>query len=77
MVGTPQPADPGAEAQQGAALGSQMGVRAAENINSANSLRMIQGGRAGALEAASAEDHLDLEGKQGGARAGSGAGQWR
>lgn len=73
MVGTPQEADPGEEARRGAAIGSQLGVRQANNINSANALRLVsqQGGRQPA--ALEQRDRLALEpgieGKQGRARA--------
>lgn len=72
MVGSPQAADPGEEARRGAAIGSQLGVRQADNVNSARALRLVaqQGGRApAALEQRSLlAIEAGVEGKQGGAR---------
>lgn len=81
--GAGQPADPGTEAQRGATIGTRAGVREAENINAARSLRLVQaGGRVGAPAAIERRDATaafgsdELEGKQGGARAGT-ATTWR
>lgn len=80
--GTGAPADPGIEARRGAEVGTRAGVREAENINSARSLRLVQAGqRAGATAALERRDATAaiegrLEGKQGGARAGAPA-VWR
>lgn len=71
--GTGAPADPGAEARRGAAIGSLAGVREADNVNSARTLRLVEQGQRApvALERrdATAALEVDLEGKQGGARA--------
>lgn len=86
MLGSPQAADPGVEARQGATVGSRAGVREADNINSATRLRLLtQASRGGngsqALEQrdmAAALPAGELEGKEGGARAGGGdAAAWR
>jgi HK97 family phage portal protein len=85
MLGSPQAADPEAEARRGASAGSRMGVRAADNINSANRLRLVNqnargGGGPVALEQrdALALTGGELEGKEGGARAGGDdAAAWR
>lgn len=76
MVGAPEAADPSEEARRGASIGSQAGVRKADNINSARSLRLVaqSGGRSpAALEQRSALAALEageLEGEQSGARPG-------
>lgn len=57
-VGAGAPADPAAEARQGAAEGSALGARRAENSTNARALRLVEG-----------RDNTALEGKQGGARA--------
>lgn len=86
MLGSPQAADPEVEARRGAGVGSQLGVRAADNINSATRLRLVNaqargGGGPLALEQRDLTATLpagELEGKEGGARAGGGdAAAWR
>ena len=80
MLGNAMPADPAAEAERGAAMGSMAGAREAGNINAArtSTLRAIAGGRGGGgLEQRGADGYLDLEGKESGARAGSGSADWR
>lgn len=70
MLGSPQPADPGAEAQHGAMVGSQAGARLAGDINAARTLRVVGPSRAPAAlerrDALTAE--LDWEGKESRAR---------
>lgn len=85
MMGASQPAQPEVEARRGAGVGSQLGVRAADNINSAAQLRLVNSGARGGggpreLEQrdALALTGAELEGKEGGARAGGGdAASWR
>lgn len=86
MLGTPQAADPEVEARRGAGIGSQLGVRAADNINSATNVRMLNAaGRGGtgprALEQRDALAMLTaegLEGKESSARErGGDAAGWR
>jgi len=79
MLGSPQAADPGAEAQRGAAIGSQAGARQAENVVSAQRLRLVQQSvRGGAAPRALEQRDVlavndgDLEDKEGGARVRSG-----
>lgn len=74
MVGAPQAANGSEEARRGASIGSQAGVRQADNINSARSLRLVaqSGGRPpAALEqrsALAALEESEVEGEQSGAR---------
>lgn len=65
-LGMGQAADPGEEARRGAERGSQAGVRAAENINNARSLRLVNNPPP-ALENRAAA-HPELEGKESRAR---------
>lgn len=80
--GTGTPADPGDEARRGATVGTRAGVREAENVNNARSLRLVAAGqRDGGAPALQRRDvtaaiESSLEGKQSGARAGAPAG-WR
>jgi HK97 family phage portal protein len=70
MIGSPQPADVGAEAQRGAMIGSQAGARLAGDINNARSLRVVGPSRApAALERRDAlAVEPDWEGKESRAR---------
>jgi HK97 family phage portal protein len=85
MLGAPQAADPEVEARRGASIGSRAGVREAENVVSAQRLRLVnqavRGGTAPrALEQrdALALTGAELEGKESGARVGGGdAAGWR
>ena len=73
MMGVPSPANVGEEAQAGAAVGSLAGVREAEDIGNARSLRLVAGERRSEVEPEV------LEGKQGSARAdrrATGGGDW-
>lgn len=83
-MGVATPADPAEEARRGAQQGSVAGVRAAENVNNARSLRIAASGGERAPVAIEQRDMLaltgaPLEGKQGGARdrGGEPAAQWR
>lgn len=76
MLGNAAPADPGAAAQAGATVGTQLGVRQAENINNARSLRLVDA-RPGALEQASLDGAIDLEDRESRARAGGRTSAWR
>ena len=76
-LGAAAPVDPSESARAGATVGSQAGVRQAENVNNARSLRLVSG-RPGALEQRSMEDAIELEGRESSARAGAGdASAWR
>lgn len=77
MVGVAVPADPSEEARKGAEQGSLAGVRQADNVNSARSLRLVDS-RPGALEQRTIEEMIELEDRESGARAGGGyASSWR
>lgn len=72
MLGTPAPADPGVEAEQGAEIGSVAGATIANNNVSASRLRLVAG-EDRAPVAIEGRKALELEGKQGGAREEAGA----
>jgi HK97 family phage portal protein len=78
-VGTAAPADPAASARAGAAEGSQIGARIAQNNNAANTLRYVASTRLPetALESSdiTGGESQTVEGKQGGAR-GRSATEW-
>jgi len=84
-IGSPQAADPEAEARRGATTGTMRGVRQAENINTARSLRLVnQSARGGAApqaleqRSALALTGEGLEGKESGARdSGCDAATWK
>lgn len=77
MLGSPPPPDPAAAAQAGAVIGSQAGVRQAENVNNARSLRLVDQ-RPGALEQRGIEHAIELEDRESSARAGTGrTSAWR
>jgi HK97 family phage portal protein len=87
QLGMGQPADPGAEAQAGAEIGSRAGVRAAENVNNATQLRLVAGeGRSSPglerRDLLGGRVVLELEGEQSRARPGDegepgGPAEWR
>jgi HK97 family phage portal protein len=71
MLGSPPAPDPATEAQAGAQQGAAAGIRQAENINNARSLRLVDQ-RPGALEQRGIENMIELEGRETSARAAPG-----
>lgn len=84
-LGAGQPANPAVEAQRGAEIGSRAGAREAENVVSAQRLRLVQQASRGGAAPVALEQRSalaltagELEGKESGARAGGGdAAAWR
>lgn len=72
MLGTPVPPDPGEAAQQGAQIGGLAGAQLANDNVNASRLRLVAGEDRAPAAIEGRKSVLELEGKQGGARAGSG-----